>query len=397
MPLAGRLADLQTAMGQARLSVRIRNMLGVEEDPNIKVGINGFGRLGRMLACALHEADGIDLVAINDPFVDAEYMAYMLEHDSAPNGFRGTAKGDANNGVLLLDGRPVTVFSCKDPATIEWFSTGALYVIEASGHFTSGASAAGHREGGTQHIIMAAPCTDCVELVAGVNHERYAGEAIVSAGSPCTQCLAYLLMVLEGACEIAHASVNVLQACSAVELEHVSPGPSGAQSSDWRSSMQGSVDIIPTAVSAISSVRQILPKLASRLGGAGFRVPAATRPGASCVDMTLLLRGPTGLSHIRSAMRAAASEQPLCGRLGYRDDDVSAADFADDSRSVIFDAHASMQQGAHLVKLIAWYPHEWAYCRRIVELLYHMQAVDYGAPGAAAPAAESEEPTGDAI
>ena len=122
---SGKLADLKTAMGQARLSVRIRRMLGVEEDPNLKVGINGFGRLGRMLACALHEADGIDLVAINDPYVDAEYMAYMLQQDAAPHGFRGATLGDDKTGLLTLDGRPVSLFACKEPSEIDWFSAGA--------------------------------------------------------------------------------------------------------------------------------------------------------------------------------------------------------------------------------------------------------------------------------
>lgn len=382
MPLAGKLADLKTAMGQARLSVRVRKMLGVEEDPNLKVGINGFGRLGRMLATVLVEAEGIDLVAINDPFVDPEYMAYMLQQDGAPNGFHTSAEGDDKLGQLRLDGKPITVFSSKDPSKIDWFSAGAVYIIEASGRFTSAASAAGHLEGGAQHVVVAAPLEDCPQLLVGVNHEAYAGETVISAGSACAHALAYLLTVLEDACGeggIAHACASVLQASSDIELEQVAPGPQGANSSDWRSSMRGNLDTIPRALDALADVRAILPTMATRLGGSSFRVPSPVRPGASCIDLTLMLDRPTELARLRTAMRVAAQQQPLRGRVGYRDDDVSAADFAIESRSVIFDGHASLQHSPSMLKVIAWYPHEWAYCRRLMELLYHMHAFDYGA------------------
>ena len=370
---------MQTAIGQAKLSVRVRKMLGIEEDPNIKVGINGFGRLGRLVFRAIMDLDGIDVVSINDPYIDAEYMAYMLQHDELFGSCRCSL--DANeDGQLVVDGHPITILSCREPREIDWYACGAVYVIEASGRFDTPAGARAHLTGGAKHVIVAAPCGNAPQLIVGVNHDQYRStDTVVSGGSPAAHCLAMVAKVVDEAFGIEHASVNVLQACRKEQLDQVAAGPAGKQATDWRSGRGGGIDVIPTAAECIEVVCKALPGLDGRLGGAGYRVPGSS--AVSLVDVTIALRRPATMEQLGEAMSAAASVQPLRGRLGYRMDDVNGGDFVADGRSAIFDRRSSIGVSPSLVKVVAWFPGAWPYARRIVELLLHMHGVDHGIDG----------------
>ena len=369
--------QLSSAMGQARLAARVRGMLGVEEDPNLKVGLNGFGRRGRLLCRAIREASGIDLVAINDPYIDVDYMAHMLQHDRVRGPYRGSVVADS--GGLLLDGKPVTVTAHVDPGDINWFKAGARYVVECSGAFETQRTASAHLRGGAVRVVVAAPCRDAPTYVMGVNHLRYADEPCVSAGSAPTHCLALLAKAVDDAFGIDVACANVLLAQQPAQLEQVTPGPSGVGCDGWRSGRGGGVDIVPSASDAVDATRLLLPELADRLHGAAYRVPAPG--GVSLIDLTVSLRQPAELREIMRAMRAAADSPALRGRLGYREDAVrSGADFASDGRSAVFDGHTSVALSPTFAKLAAWFDNEWPHARRVVELLLHIQAVEHGVP-----------------
>jgi glyceraldehyde 3-phosphate dehydrogenase len=390
---AGKFAKLNTAIGEARLASRVRNMLGVKEDPNVKVGINGFGVMGRLVCKACQEIEGIDVVAINDPYVDVEYMAYQLQHPGLATGAwaAGPYQGEivAENEQLMLDGRPVTVMSEPEPDKIEWVSTGAKYVVDCTGAFNTMRKASGHFKGGAQKVIVAGACGEAPQYVMGANHKTYKNETLVSAGTPANHCLALLVKAIDEAAAasssdggggIEHCCATILHASRKLELEKVDAGPSGKGSADWRSGRGEGIDVIPTVSEAAEMLPRLLPTLAGKVSGMCFRVPAGCESArVSCVDLTVSLNEPgMELGKLRNALRDAASSHALRGKLGYRDDDVSAADFVGDSRSCIVDGAASLQSSPTLLKLVAWYQVEWPYARRLVELLLHMQAVDHG-------------------
>lgn len=368
---------INSAIGQARLAVRVRSMLGVVEDPNVKVGINGFGRVGRLICKIIQETEGIDVVAINDPHIDAEYMAYMLVHGNS--NVAGPYRGDvlAEDGQLLLDGRPVSVFAEREPSATNWASAGAKYIIECSGQHDNLRKASGHLKSGATRVLVAAPCTGAPTFVMGANHKRYANEPVLTAGSAATHCLALLAKVVHEACGgIETAMATVVHASTLPELEQVQAGPSGAQAADWRSGRGEGLDIIPAASEAAASVGTLLPELQGKVHGSSYRVPA---PGSgSVVDLTVRLSAPCELAELRKALREAAASPALRGKLGYRDDAVDGADFSADGRSCVVDGRSSLALSPTFVKLVAWYGNEWAYCRRVVELALHMQAVEHG-------------------
>lgn len=371
---------LNSAIGQAKLASRVRSMLGVEEDPNVKVGINGFGRLGRMVCKIVQETAGIDVVAINDPHIDAEYMAYMLLHGKS--NLAGPYSGEVlvENGQLMLDGRPVSVMAERSCNEINWVSAGAKYVVECSGHFDTLKKARGHLTGGAKRIVVAAPCVDAPTFVMGANHKAYNNEEVISGGSAAMHCLALLCRVVheaEATGGIEHASASVMHASEPLELEQVLAGPSGAKAADWRSGRGEGIDIVPAASEAAQIVGKLLPDLEGRVHGSCYRLPAPTG-GASVLDLTVKLRRPCEMDALLRAVRDAAETPALRGKLGYRDDAVDGGDFRADGRTCIVDAQASLALNDTFVKLIAWYNNEWAFCRRLVELLIHMQAVEFG-------------------
>ena len=380
---SSKLGVAKSVIDQAKLAVRVRTMLGVKEDPNVKVGINGFGRLGRLICKIIQETEGIDVVAINDPHIDAEYMAYMLIYgkSNVAGPYRGDVLEEA--GQLLLDGRPVTVMAMRNCNEINWVSAGVKYVVDCSGQTDVLKKANGHLTGGALRVVVAAPCANAPTFVMGVNHKAYNSEEVISTGSTAMHCLALLCKVVheaEATGGIEHASASVLHASRLPELEQVQAGPGGAKSADWRSSRGEGIDIIPAANESAQMIGTLLPELAGRVHGSSFRVPAPMG-GASCVDLTVKLRQPCGLDAVRKAVRDAAETPALVGTLGYRDDAVDSSDFVSDGRTCIFDGAASMALNDSFVKLIAWYNNEWAYCRRIVELILHIQAVDHGVVG----------------
>jgi glyceraldehyde 3-phosphate dehydrogenase len=371
----GFASHLNTALGQAKLAVRVRSMLGLAEDPNVKVGINGFGRMGRLIAHAIRETEGVDVVAINDPYIDAEYMAYMLDHDATHGKYRGTVLADG--GELLLDGRPVVITAHKEPSDVNWVSAGARYVIEASGCFDTPKKAGAHLRGGAQRVVVCAPCGDLPQFVAGINHLRYNNEPLISAGSAATHSLALLCRAVDEACGIVQASASVLHASRPQELEHVLPvGPGNEKSSDWRSGRGNGDDVIPCFSAAATAVGTLLPALKGRVHSTGWRVPAPG--GVSCVDLTVELERGVPLAELKRQLREAARSSALAGRLGYRDDAVGGGDFADDGRSCIIDGASCLAVNESFVKLVGWYQNEWPYAKRVVELLLHLQAVDHG-------------------
>ena len=384
----GLFANLNSAIGEARLAVRVRSMLGVKEDPNLKVGINGFGRLGRLVCKAVQEMEGIDVVAINDPYIEADYMAYMLQHGDGRTPVGAYGGGVVvEDGQLLLDGRPVTVMAVREPSEINWVSTGARYIVECSGCFETLRRASGHLTGGAQRVIIASPSADTIpadtpQFVMGANHLSYANETVISAGSTASHCLSILAKVVHESVGIAHASVSVLHSSKERELDHVTAGPAGPESSDWRSGRGEGVDVIPAASEAAASLPKLVPDLAGRVGGSCFRVPS--EGGVSVLDLTLILETPCELARLKQIIREAAATSALRGKLGYRDDSVDSHDFAADGRSCILDGASCMapggssEEGSSLVKLVAWYANEWPYARRMVELMLHMQDVDHG-------------------
>ena len=356
-------------------SVGACSAMSASEDPNIKVGINGFGRLGRLIAHAIRETEGVDIVAINDPYIDAEYMAYMLDHDPTHGKYRGTVVAD--NGGLLLDGRPIEVTAHKEPGEINWVASGARYVIEASGCFDTPKKASAHLKGGAARVVVCAPCADVPQFVVGANHLRYNNEPLVSAGSAASHCLAILCRAVHEASGILQAGVSVIYASKPQELEHVLPvGPAGEKSGDWRSGRGDGIDIIPSSSQAARQLEVLLPHLKGRVHGNCWRVPA---PGAvSCVDLSVQLERPTAFAELKQRLRDASMSTSLAGKLGFRDDSVGGGDFADDGRSCIIDGAASIALNDGFVKVVAWYANEWPYAKRVVELLLHMQAVDHG-------------------
>jgi glyceraldehyde 3-phosphate dehydrogenase len=369
------LSQLNTAIGQARLAARVRGMLGIQEDPNVKVGINGFGTMGRLIAHAIRETEGVDLVAINDPYIDAEYMAYMLEHDSVHGPYKGTVVPDS--GDLMVDGRPVTVTSIKDPSQINWVAAGARYVVEASGHFDTPKRAAAHLLGGAHRVVVAAACGDAPQFVVGANHQGYNNEPLVSAGSAAAHCLALLARALDESVGLTQGCACVLLASRPQQLEQVAAGPSGEKSLDWRSGRGEGVDVIPAATAAATETCALLPQLRGKLCGAtAFRVPAPG--GVSVVDFSVELAAPVALAQLKQKLRDVAASPQFTGRLGYRDDAVGGVDFVGDGRSCVIDANSCLAVSDTFVKIVAWFANEWPYAKRLVELLLHMQAVEHG-------------------
>lgn len=290
---------MKNAFGQARLAARVQHTFGVAEDPNLKVGINGFGRRGRLLCRAIRETDGIDLVAVNDPYIDAAYMAHMVQHDAVHGSYIDSVAEDA--GQLVLDGRPISVTSHADPAAINWSAAGARYVVDCSGQFETARKISGHQRGGAQRVVVAGPCAGAPCFMMGVNHTRYANEAVVAAGSAAAQCLALLLKAVDAAVDLEFATASVVYASRSRELEQIAAGPAGEASADWRSGRPGGLDTIPAHSDAAEVVCEVLPSLAGRVRSSAFRVPA--EESASAIDTTILLRSPAELRAVRAAIR----------------------------------------------------------------------------------------------
>ncbi|MDD3571051.1 MAG: type I glyceraldehyde-3-phosphate dehydrogenase [Lachnospiraceae bacterium] len=332
----------------------------------VKVGINGFGRIGRLVLRASLEKEGVQVVAVNDPFVDLEYMVYMMKYDSAQGKFKGEVSVKGNK--LVVNGNEITVFSCMDPATIPWGSAEADYVVEATGAFTDMAKAQAHLTGGAKKVVISAPSADAPMFVMGVNNDKYSKDmTIVSNASCTTNCLAPLTKVIHDNFGIVEGLMTTVHSTTATQK--TVDGPS---KKDWRGGRAAAANIIPSSTGAAKAVGKVIPELNGKLTGMSFRVPTID---VSVVDLTCRLEKKATYEDIKKAVKAAA-DGPLKGILGYTEDAVVSSDFLGDSRTSIFDASAGIALNDNFVKLVSWYDNEWGYSNKVVDLVMHMAKVD---------------------
>ncbi|KAG5237313.1 hypothetical protein OIU76_012085 [Salix suchowensis] len=341
-------------------------VLKSQADGKTKIGINGFGRIGRLVLRVATFRDDIDVVAVNDPFIDAKYMAYMFKYDSTHGVFNGTIKV-LDDSTLEINGKQIKITSKRDPAEIPWGDFGAEYVVESSGIFTTVEKAAAHKKGGAKKVVISAPSADAPMFVIGVNEKTYKPSMdIVSNASCTTNCLAPLAKVVHEEFGIVEGLMTTVHATTATQK--TVDGPSRK---DWRGGRGAAQNIIPSSTGAAKAVGKVLPELNGKLTGMAFRVPTSN---VSVVDLTCRLEKSASYEDVKAAIKYA-SEGPLMGILGYTDDDVVSNDFLGDSRSSIFDAKAGIGLSASFMKLISWYDNEWGYSNRVLDLIEHMAMV----------------------
>ncbi|CAL0326376.1 unnamed protein product [Lupinus luteus] len=328
-----------------------------------RIGINGFGRIGRLVLRVATSRDDIDVVAVNDPFIDAKYMAYMFKYDSTHGPFKGTIKV-IDDSSLEINGKKVKIVSKRDPADIPWGDFGADYVVESSGVFTTLDKASSHLKAGAKKVVISAPSADAPMFVVGVNEKTYQPNMdIVSNASCTTNCLAPLAKVVNEEFGIVEGLMTTVHATTATQK--TVDGPS---MKDWRGGRGASQNIIPSSTGAAKAVGKVLPELNGKLTGMAFRVPTAN---VSVVDLTVRLQKRASYEDVKAAIKRA-SEGPLKGILGYTDEDVVSNDFVGDSRSSIFDAKAGIGLSDSFIKLVSWYDNEWGYSNRVLDLVEHM-------------------------
>lgn len=330
----------------------------------IKVGINGFGRIGRLVFRAAQLREDIQVVGIND-LIDVEYMAYMLRYDSAHGKFEGTV--EVKDGMLVVNGNPIRVTAERNPADLKWNEIGAEYVVESTGLFLTKEKAQAHIDAGAKRVIMSAPSKDDTPMfVFGVNNHKYNGETIVSNASCTTNCLAPIVKVLNENFGLVEGLMTTVHATTATQK--TVDGPSVK---DWRGGRASLSNIIPSSTGAAKAVGKVIPEMNGRLTGMSFRVPTID---VSVVDLTCRLEKPCTYEDIKAAMKHA-SENELKGILGYTEDDVVSSDFLSDPRTSIFDAKAGIQLNENFVKVVSWYDNEWGYSNKVVEMIRYMNTV----------------------
>lgn len=332
----------------------------------VKVGINGFGRIGRIVFRNALLNPKIKVVAVNDPFITLDYMVYMFKYDSTHRTYKGTV--GIEDGKLVVDGQKVTVFNEKDPSQIPWKSAGAEYIVEATGVFTTTEKAKAHLVGGAKKVIITAPSADAPMFVCGVNLDQYKPEyQIVSNASCTTNCLAPLAKVIHDKYGIEEGLMTTVHSTTATQ--RTVDGPSHK---DWRGGRTAADNIIPSSTGAAKAVTKVIPSLVGKLTGMSFRVPTTD---VSVVDLTCRLKTPTTYEDIKKTMKEAA-EGPYKGILSYTEDDVVSTDFIGDPMSSIFDAKAGIQLNPTFVKLVSWYDNEWGYSKRVVDLISYVASED---------------------
>jgi glyceraldehyde 3-phosphate dehydrogenase len=330
----------------------------------IRLGINGFGRIGRLVFRRACEQADIEVVGIND-LIDVDYIAYMLRYDSTHGRFQGDV--EVINGALVVNGRPIRISSERDPADLRWDEVGADTVLEATGFFLTDATARKHIDAGARKVVLSAPSKDDTPMfVMGVNHSSYAGQDIVSNASCTTNCLAPLAKVVHDNFGIASGLMTTVHATTATQK--TVDGPS---IKDWRGGRGAAQNIIPSSTGAAKAVGKVIPALNGKLTGMAFRVPTAD---VSVVDLTVNLERPASYEQVKAAMRAAASG-PLDGILAYTEDDVVSADFLGESCTSIFDAGAGIALTDTFMKLVAWYDNEWGYSCKCLDLIRHINSL----------------------
>jgi len=334
------------------------------EMSTIKVGINGFGRIGRLVLRAAKLNPRIQVVAINDPFIPADYMKYMFQYDTVHGRYQGTLASE--DGWLIVDGKKIKVSNELDPTKIQWGEAGADYVVESTGKFLTEAGASKHFVGGAKKVVMSAPSSDHTPMfVMGVNHKSYTKDIrIVSNASCTTNCLAPLAKVLNDTYGIKEGLMTTVHAATATQ-----PTVDGPSHKDWRGG-RGAVgmNVIPSSTGAAKAVGKVIPSLNGKLTGMSFRVPTAN---VSVVDLTCVLEKGAKYADICNAIKAAANGE-MKGILGYTEDAVVSSDFVSDPRSSIFDAKAGIALNDNFVKVVSWYDNEFGYSNRVLDLITHM-------------------------
>ena len=330
----------------------------------IKVGINGFGRIGRLVFRAAMTRNDIEIVGIND-LIDVDYMVYMLKYDSMHGRFNGTV--EAKDGKLIVNGQAIRVTAEKDPANLKWDEVGAEYVVESTGLFLTKEKAEAHLKAGAKRVVMSAPSKDDTPMfVMGVNNNKYAGETIVSNASCTTNCLAPLTKVINDKFGVIEGLMTTVHSTTATQK--TVDGPS---MKDWRGGRAAAGNIIPSSTGAAKAVGKVIPELNGKLTGMAFRVPTLD---VSVVDVPFRLEKEASYEEIKAAVKEAA-EGEMKGILGYTEDEVVSSDFLGDARTSIFDAKAGIALTKNFVKLVSWYDNEWGYSNKVLELIAHMNTV----------------------
>ncbi len=334
----------------------------------VKVGINGFGRIGRLVFRAAMERGDAEVVAVNDPFIDVDYMIYMLKYDTVHGRYH--AKMEEKDGKLVVNGKEIIVYNCMDPKEIPWKDAGAEYVLESTGLFTTMDKAAAHFSGGAKKVVISAPSADAPMFVMGVNHTTYQSDmTIVSNASCTTNCLAPLTKVINDNFGIVEGLMTTVHSQTATQK--TVDGPS---KKDWRGGRAASANIIPSSTGAAKAVGKVIPEMNGKLTGMSFRVPTID---VSVVDLTCRLEKPATYEEIKAAVKKAC-ENEMKGIMDYTEDDVVSSDFLTDAHTSIFDAKAGIALNDNFVKLVSWYDNEWGYSNKALDLIIHMYNVDKG-------------------
>lgn len=333
---------------------------------SVKIGINGFGRIGNLSFQAALEKEEVEVVAINDPFVTADYMAYMTKYDTVHGRFNGTV--EEKDGNLIVNGKTIRVFNEMEPKNIPWGELGVEYVLECSGVFTTLEKANAHLEGGAKKVIISAPSKDAPMFVMGVNNTEYSPEMnIVSNASCTTNCLAPLAKVINDNFGIKDGLMTTVHATTATQKT-----VDGSSKKDWRGGRAAAANIIPSSTGAAKAVGKVIPQLNGKLTGMAFRVPTVD---VSVVDLTVNLERPTTYEEICAAVKRA-SENEFKGIIEYTDEPVVSSDFIHDAHTSIFDSTAGIMLTDTFVKLVAWYDNEWGYSNKLVDLACYIASVD---------------------
>mgnify|MGYP000934985220 FL=1 len=332
----------------------------------IKVGINGFGRIGRLVFRAAMKRADVQVVGINDPFISLDYMQYMLKYDSVHGQYKGEI--GEKDGKLVVDAQEITVFAEMNPQDIDWKSCGAEYIVESTGVFTTTEKASAHFKGGAKKVVISAPSADAPMFVMGVNQDKYTKDMKVVSNASCTtNCLAPVAKVLNDKFGIVEGLMTTVHATTATQK--TVDGPS---KKDWRGGRGAGFNVIPSSTGAAKAVGKVIPELNGKLTGMSFRVPLAD---VSVVDLTCRLEKAATYDEICKAMKNA-SENELKGILGYTEDMVVSSDFIGDARTSIFDAKAGIPLNDNFIKVISWYDNEWGYSNKVVDLITHMAKID---------------------
>ena len=336
----------------------------------IKIGINGFGRIGRLVfRIAVAQPEVFEVVAVNDPFISTDYMAYMTKYDTIHGRFDGVA--EAKDGKFLVNGKEVKTFDKMNPEEIPWGELGVEYVVESTGVFTTTEKCQAHLKAGAKKVIISAPAKDkeTPTFVMGVNHTSYTTDMTVVSNASCTtNCLAPLAKVINDKFGIIEGLMTTVHATTGTQKTVDSPSKK-----DWRGGRAAAGNIIPSSTGAAKACALVIPSLKGKLTGMAFRVPTLD---VSVVDLTCRLEKPTTYEEICAAVKAA-SEGEMKGILGYTDEDVVSSDFYTDPRTSIFDSKAGIMLNDQFVKLVSWYDNEWGYSNKLLDLIKHMNTVDH--------------------